>query len=152
MHKNLFLKCLLVLIPVGMALMPLAASAAVTAPNIWPTGYWGTNPLLLSCYGNYLASADASKSCTSLDQLLQTFVNIIYFAMSVALFVVAPILFLVGAIMIIFAGASPDMITKGRQTLIGTAIGIVIVLCSYLIVNTVIGVFHITGITGFGGS
>jgi hypothetical protein len=69
--------------------------------------------------------------------------------MSIALFILAPILFLVGAIMLITAGASPDMITKGRQTMIGTVIGIVIVLCSYLIVSIIITVFNIKGMTGF---
>ena len=151
-RNNTLLKIFLILIPVGMVLMPLAASAAtvtsVMAPNIWgiPPGYWATNGVV-SCTGNYLTGA--TNSCSNLGDLLQTFINVIYLAMSIALFILAPILFLVGAIMLITAGASPDMITKGRQTMIGTVIGIVIVLCSYLIVSIIITVFNIKGMTGF---
>jgi hypothetical protein len=153
-RNNTLLKIFFVLIPVGMVLMPLAASAAtvtptsVTAPNIWgmPPGWWAPNGIV-SCTGNYLAGA--TKSCTNLGDLAQTFVNVIYLGMSIALFIIAPILFLVGAIMLITAGASPDMITKGRQTMVGTAIGIVIILCSYLIISIIITVFNIKGLTGF---
>jgi hypothetical protein len=146
--NNTLLKIFFILMPVGMAIMPLAASAAVTAPNIWgmPPGYWAPNGIV-SCTGNYLAGA--TNSCASLNDLLQTFLNVIYLGMSIALFIIAPILFLVGAIMLITAGANPEMITKGRQTMVGTAIGIVIILCSYLIISIVITVFNISGITGF---
>jgi hypothetical protein len=151
-RNSTLLKIFLVLIPVGMAIMPLAAMAAtvtpVTAPNIWgmPPGYWAPNGLV-SCTGNYLTGA--TNSCTDLGQLLQTTVNVIYLGISIALFIIAPILFLVGAIMLIMAGANPDMVTKGRQTMVGAAIGIVIILCSYLIVSIVITVFNIKGMTGF---
>ncbi len=146
-RQSLFLRIFLVMIPLGLAVMPLAASAA-TAPNIWtnPPGFWGP---IVSCTGNYLPGA--TNSCTSLNDLFQTIINVIYFVMSAAIFIIAPILFIVGAIMIMMGGANPGMLTRGRQTMVGTAIGLAIVLCSYLIVNTVISVFHITGIGGFGG-
>jgi hypothetical protein len=156
-RNNTLLKIVLVLIPLGMVLMPLAASAAtsVTAPNIWPTGYWATGGVI-SCTGNYplnggtqTADSNGKPYCQNLSDLLQTFINVIYLVMSIAIFIIAPILFLVGAITIMVAGAKPDLLTKGRQTLVGTAVGLVIVLCSYLIVQTVISVFHITGVTGF---
>jgi hypothetical protein len=145
-RNNSLLKIFLILIPVGIAIMPLAAMATtapvtpVVAPNIWgmPPGWWAPNGIV-SCTGNYLTGA--IKSCTNLGDLAQTFINVIYLGM--------PILFLVGAIMLITAGASPDMITKGRQTMVGTAIGIVIILCSYLIISIVITVFNIKGLTGF---
>ncbi|MDR3582088.1 MAG: hypothetical protein P4L67_02315 [Candidatus Pacebacteria bacterium] len=149
------LKILLVLVPLGMVLMPLAVSAAtispVTAPNIWgvPPGYWAPNGIV-SCSGNYLSQP--SNPCTGLGDLLQTFVNVIYLVMSIALFILAPILFLVGAIMLMMGGANPAMLTKGRQTMIGVVVGIVIVLCAYLIVSTVISVLHISGITEFSSS
>ena len=164
LRKNIFFKIFIVALPLGMVLMPLAASAAttvtpVTAPDIWsmPPGYWGTNPSLLSCTGNYpiggtASGASSAPNCTDLGQLLQTFVNVIYLAMSISLFIIAPILFLVGAIMIMMAGANPNMLTKGKQTLVGVVVGVIIVLCAYLIVNTVISIFGITGITGFSNS
>jgi len=152
-RNNSFLKIFLILIPVGMAIVPLAAMAATTvtpvvAPNIWgvPPGWWAPNGIV-SCTGNYLTGA--TNSCSNLGDLLQTAVNVIYLGMSIALFIIAPILFLVGAIMLITAGASPDMITKGRQTMVGTVIGIVIILCSYLIISIIITVFNIKGLTGF---
>ena len=128
------------------AVVPLIARA-YDVPNIWPTGYWATGGLI-SCTGNYLTGA---HPCRSLCDLIQTAINIIYFGMTIAIFVLVPIFFAVGAIMIMVAGAKPDMLETGKKTLTGAVIGLVVVLCSYLIINTFITVLGITGIGGFNG-
>lgn len=135
--------------------IPFTASATVTAPDIWgmPPGYWGP---IVSCTGNYpigtgtTPPAGSLPNCTNLDDLLQTVVNAIYLVMSAGLFIIAPILFIIGGIMMIISSGNPEKIGKARSTMIGAVVGLVIVLCSYLIVNTVISVFHITGVAGFG--
>ena len=124
--------------------VPLFASA-VQAPNIWPGGFWGP---LLSCTGDY---TQTSGTCHDLCDLMQTVVNVIYFAISIAVFVITPILFGIGAIMIMVAGANPGMLERGKKTLTGTIIGLAIILCSYLIISVFITALHITGIGGFGG-
>jgi hypothetical protein len=143
---NLLIKIFIVLL----VLAPTASALAYTTPNIWtvPPGYWGP---IVSCTGNYLNN-NSTGTCQSLCDLINTAINATYFAMSVAIFILAPILFLVGAIMIIISGANPEMLSKGKKTLTDTLIGLIIVLCSYLIVNTVITTLHITNIGGFGAS
>jgi hypothetical protein len=55
--------------------------------------------------------------------------------------------------MILLGGANPGMLESGKKALTGTIIGLVIVLCSYLIVNTVLTVLNISGSAGgFGTS
>jgi hypothetical protein len=144
LKHNLFIKIIIVLL----VLAPTATALAYSTPNLWPTGYWGP---LLSCNGNYLVNGMAG-TCRSLCDLINTGINIVYFAMSVAIFILAPILFIVGGIMMMVSGGNPDMLSKGRKALIDTAIGLVIVLCSYLIINTIVTTFQINGIGGFGGA
>jgi hypothetical protein len=140
-------KLLFIIIISSSVAIPLFASA-YTPPNIWPTGFWGP---LVSCTGNYLAS-NSGAQCTSLCNLINTFVNIVYFAISIALFIIAPISIVVGGIMIMFAGANPGMLENGKKVLTGAVIGVVIVLCSYLIVATFLKIFSVTAIGGFGGA
>jgi len=152
LKHNLFIKIVIVLL----VLAPTAVAFAYSTPSIWPTGYWGqaqngNPPGLVSCNGNYLVNG-SNGTCQNLCDLINTAINIVYFAMSVAIFIIAPILFIVGGIMMMVSGANPEMLSKGRKTLIDTVIGLVIVLCSYLIVNTVITTLKIGGIGGFNSS
>jgi hypothetical protein len=156
--KNTFAKMLLVMIISSSVAFPLFASA-YTTPNIWgtPPGFWGP---LVSCTGNYLSNGGgqtssgggATAQCTSLCDLINTFINVVYFGMSMAIFIVAPIMIVVGGVMILMAGANPGMLESGKKALTATVIGLVIVLCAYLIVSGVITALGITGIGGFGSS
>lgn len=138
---------------VGMSVaLPLVAVASSTwsTPNLWgtPPGFWGP---LLSCTGNYI-SPGSMTPCSSLCDLIQTAINIVYFGMTLALFVIAPVVIVIGAIMVMLAGANPEMLGKGKKAITGAVIGIVIVLCAYLVVSTVISVLNISGIGGFGNN
>jgi len=132
---------------------PFAASASV-ASGIWPTGYWGP---LVSCTGNYdssvkLMAGAPAQSCTSVCDLIGTIINVVYFAMSFAIFIITPILFVTGGVMMMVSGANPEMLGRGKKTLTSTLIGLLIILCSYLIIYTVVNALKITGIGGFGAS
>jgi hypothetical protein len=113
-------------------IIPLAvfAQGQASTPSIWPTGYWGP---LLSCSGS--GQGGLSK-CTSLCDLLRTFQNVIYFGISLAFFAIAPVLLIWGGLLILIAGPNPGLLEQGKKILTGTLIGILIVLCSFLIVNT----------------
>jgi hypothetical protein len=145
-------KIVLVAIIASSVAVPFVASAATawSTPNIWgtPPGFWGP---LISCTGNYIAPGGMNP-CTSLCDLIETAINIIYFGITLALFVIAPVVVVIGAIMIMLGGASPEMLGRGKKAITGAVVGIVIVLCSYLIVSTVISVLNITGIGGFGNT
>ncbi len=129
--------------------------AAYTAPNIWPTGFWGP---LVSCSGNYIQGstnylpndAQHTGACQSVCDLIGTILNIIYFAITLCLFVLAPIMFAIGGVMLMVSGANPEMLSQGKRVLLGAVIGVVIVLVAYTFVVAFITFMGITGIGGFG--
>jgi Type IV secretion system pilin len=151
--KNTFAKIALGIILISSVAFPFIASA-YTTPNLWgnPPGFWGP---LVSCTGNYLSqNGDGSTPtpCTNLCNLIGTIINIIYFALSIAIFIVAPISLIAGGIMIMLAGANPEMLGRGKKVLTSAVVGLVIVMCSYLIVNTALVAFGITAVGGFNGN
>ena len=153
--KKIAAKTLLIFIVGTSVILPVISFAssggtAYKTPSLWPTGYWGP---IVWCTGDYLTGTANNQvagptgqpaACTNLCDLVGTFINIIYLAMSIAIFIIAPILFVWGGITIMFAGANPGSLETGKKILTGTLIGLAIVLCSYLIVNTVLSVLNIT--------
>lgn len=153
-----FLAVTLVAAP-AMPLMAYATTSAPTMPSIWPTGYWAPNGIV-SCTAFYSSNIPSSAPsqygrsyCTSLNDLVQTLLNALSLGISIALFIVAPLSIVVGGIMLMLAGPNPEMIGKSKRILLGTVVGIAIILCSYLILSTVFSIFHITQyFGGFGSS
>ncbi len=135
----------------------LALPMLANAQNATGIPYWPTNGLI-SCVGNYSVgnitgvNPSGRPTCSSICDLLQTFVNIVYFIITVCIFVLAPIMFAVGGVMMIFSGANPEMLSKGKSVLLSTATGIAIVLCSYLLVFTFISVLNANSNGIFGGT
>jgi len=104
-------------------------------PSIWPTGFWGP---LVSC-----GSGPGLEPCTSLCDILHTAIHLIYFGISIAIFLFAPISLAIGGIMILIAGGDTGRLTRGKEILKLTIYGIVIVLASFLVIKlfiTAIGV------------
>jgi hypothetical protein len=165
--KKTAAKLLLILLIGSSAALPMVSFAAqnqsggavsYSAPSLWPTGFWGP---IVWCTGDYLSGTGNNQingpggqppACSNLCDLVGTFINIIYLAMSIAIFIIAPISVAVGGIMIMFSGANPGLLEQGKKVLTGAVIGLAIVLCSYLIVNTVLWAFNITAIGGFNGN
>src|SRR6266481_6399701 len=110
--------------------LPLLASAAVKPNlNVWDPRIIA-GPLVL-CQGGPLNPADGSpntNACENFSDLIYSAVNLIYFVIGLVLWVIAPILFVFSGGMMLFAGANPEMISSGRKTLTGTAIGVAIVI------------------------
>jgi len=133
------------------------ATVAFTPPNVWSPATLGL-PLLI-CAGAPQANANPGPNgalplCGNLCDLVSQFLNIIYIAIAWVIWIIAPIAFIAGGIMYMLAGANPGMESTARKALIGTVIGVVIVLCSYVILLSVVSAF--TGlknyIGGFGAS
>jgi hypothetical protein len=116
--------------------LPLVALASVSLP------YFGGNPPFVSCNGT---------NCTACD-LFETGQRIIYFGMTLLLFVIAPIMIISGGIMMLIAGGSEERFSSGKRMATGAVIGIIIGLCAFLIVNLGIGAVsgHIDGMTSSG--
>jgi len=113
-------KSILISIALAVFLVPAVGFAASSIP------YWGP---LLSC-GAGLAP------CTNFCDMISTTQNIINFAITVALFIIAAVLVLYGGFMLLIAGSSSERFTTGKKILTGTVIGIAIVIGSFLIINT----------------
>lgn len=113
--------------------IPLISFAAINAPNL---PYWGP---FLSCHG---------AGC-GFDDMIQTFLNIVYFGITISLYFAAPVLAAWGGVMILISGANPSGRDKGKKILTGTVIGVVIVLSAFLILKTFISLLGLTGIGGF---
>lgn len=114
------------------------------AQSLFPSGYWGP---LVSCTGNY---SSGSNPCVSLCDLIQTFLNVIYFGMTLVVFVLTPVLFAWGGITILLAAGDPGKLQSGKKILTGTLIGLGIVLFAFLIVSTFIKFLGVQGyVQGF---
>ena len=133
------MKKLFYIFALAVVLLPSLAFA-YTAPSIWPTGFWGP---LISCTGDYAGVGPSSgvSPCTSLCDLINTIENVIYFGLSIAVFIITPILIAWGGAMYMFSRGKPEGISSAKKILTGALIGLLIALCAWLIVNTVITAF-----------
>ncbi len=154
--KKTFAKIVLILLIGSSIALPLVSFASVNnsykVPSLWPTGFWGP---IVWCTGNYIPGATqigSPDTCNNLCDLIGTFLNVIYLIMSIAIFIIAPIGVVWGGILIMFSGANPGTLESGKKILLGTVIGIIIVLCAYLIVNTVLAVLNVTSVGSFNGN
>jgi hypothetical protein len=130
-------------------LISLAALLILLAPGqnvahadsqVWPTGYWGP---LLSCTGNYnnvvpVGSDGVSKTCTSFCDLLYTGRNVVDFAITLVVFVGAPVMITFGGIMLLIAGSggSDEKRQLAKDIIVSAVIGVAITLAAYLILST----------------
>ena len=105
--------------------------------NFWSKpGYWGP---LVSCTGDGSPDANGNATmevCQSVCDLVHTFQHLIYFGMTLALFVFMPIFVAYGGILILIGGANPGLISQGKGAIQKSIIGAVITLSAFLIVNT----------------
>ena len=118
------MKKLLVLI---FLLLPLVASAA---PFPFLESLKGP---LVSCTGD---GGGGLPTCTSLCDLLKTGQNIIYFMMALAVLAIAPVMIVIGGIMMLISAGSQTQVSSGRKMVTGAVIGIAIALGAFIIINT----------------
>jgi hypothetical protein len=159
--KNTIAKILLIFVVGSLVALPVISLASsrgtpYKTPSLWPTGFWGP---IVWCTGNYIQGATQvagpngqPAACTNLCDLIGTFVNVIYLIMSIAIFIITPIGVIWGGVMIMFSGANPGTLETGKKILLGTIVGLAIVLLAYLIVNTALAVLNVTSVGGFNGN
>jgi len=75
--------------------------------------------------------------CTLCD-ILKLISNIATFVVQAVMPSLAGLLFLIGGIIMVASAGSEERYKKGKQVLVNTAIGVVIVLGSWVVVNTII--------------
>ncbi len=120
-------------------IFPQFAIAGTPGEDLWRGGFWG--PILPS-------QCLTGTGCKSLCDVADTIQRLIYLGMSMLIYAIAPLMLVIGGIMILLAGASPDLISRGKKVLSGTVIGIVIALAAFMIVDQVFSA--IAGLSGSG--
>lgn len=86
------------------------------------------NPLVPQC--------DPTTSCGE-DKLLELGINIIQFMINIALVLVV-LFFLWGGFLLLTSGGSPNRVEQGKKAITGAVIGLVIILTSVVVINTVL--------------
>lgn len=144
-------KILIVLI---LVFIPLLASASVFQDkSFFPYEdqiEHQNDPSYFQDESNYDKSCIADGSC-SLDQGFNTFVVITKWAMGL-LGSVSLLFFVIGGFMWIFSGGNSDRVNTGKKIMINTVIGILIVLTSWLVVQTILTSISDETLQGLDGS
>ena len=123
---------------------------AQSLPNVWsPASLKG--PIVV-CTGAGPVEGSLGRNCQNLCDLVFQFATIVYLLIAAVIWVIAPIAFVTGGIMYMFAGANPGLASTARKALTGTVIGVVIVLCAYIIIATFLHFLGIGGVGGFNGA
>jgi hypothetical protein len=128
------MKKILAIAFLGLYILPAMASAAALSP------YWGP---LTSCVGavdpaHPALGADGRplEACKSFCDLLATGQNFIKFGMTIALYILAPILFIWGGVVFMTSRGSESQLSEAKKMLTSTIVGVAVVLSAFLIVNT----------------
>jgi hypothetical protein len=100
--------------------------------------YWGP---IMSCNTKKLMEGDKwlggyCDPCSNICDLLATLQNVLYLAISLALFAAAPILFVIVGIYYIISRGNVEKTKKAKDMFFNVVKGIVIILLSFIIVNT----------------
>src|SRR3989344_4389768 len=128
------------------ALVLLILPSVTYAVSWWPLVPCGLNAQPKDSNGVELSKVpteenpyahDYTQPCNQCD-LLKLFKNIIDFVLVGLMPPAAAILFVWGGFLILMGGANPGWITQGRSIFFNTAIGVAILLASWLITNTII--------------
>ena len=140
----------------AVAVMPSLAFAGTVKSNVWNISIlngplvtcWGA-PVLTDTTGNETPNGNA---CTSVCDLVDTVANVIYFGIGVVIWIITPIMFAISGIMFMISRGNPEGTSQAKKMITGTVIGLLVVICAYIIVYTFVNVLGIAGsIGGFGG-
>lgn len=113
----------------------LAGSGDVSAGTILKGGFWGP---ILSCTGGGDGVAITEK-CDDICDFIATIRNIIYFALTLLVYVVVPIAIMAGGFLIMTTGGAPERANMGKNIITNAGIGLVIGLGAFIIVDVFFG-------------
>jgi uncharacterized membrane protein len=128
MKKTLITTAILFLIILNFLIINPAFADKISFP------YWGP---IMSCNTKLIEYGRYADPCSSLCDLLSTGQRAIYLLITIALFVLAPIFFIIGAFLMIISRGNQKQLEQGKNIFTNTIWGVVIVLTAFIIVNTV---------------
>ena len=82
--------------------------------------------------------------CQNLCDFVAQIIQILYFLIGVGIWIVIPVMFVWGGVSIMLARGNPAKASEARKILTGAVVGVIIMLCAWLIVSTFV---HFLGFT-----
>lgn len=142
-----------VFIPIINPSVVFAATAPLKSNVFNPTILAG--PITL-CVGAPTTNSGNNNlpTCSNVCDFIVEVEQVIYYMIAVVIWIIVPILVAVGGIMIMLAGANPEMLGRGKKTITGAIWGMIIVLCAWVIIYTFVHAFGGLSkyVGGFGGA
>jgi Type IV secretion system pilin len=108
---------------------PPAPSLGTQPTGVFPGGFWGP---LLSCTGS---GQGGQPSCANICDVVNTAERIIFFALTLLFFVIVPIMVMWAGVVIMTAGGNAEKVGEGKKLLMGTFVGLLLGLVSYILVS-----------------
>ena len=148
------MKNILLLAAIAVAILaPCFGFAAHSAPdeNVWNPNILA-GPLVVCGAPVLFSNATTTPNpngCQNLCDFLAEAVQVIYYIMAVGIWIIIPITFAYGAIILMISQGEPAKISEARKILVGTLIGVAIMLCAYLVVSAFVGILGLQGVGGF---
>ncbi len=136
------------LLPLALMLLPTLVLACTANSNVWNIKI--LQGPLITCTGAGATGGTDNKNCQSFCDLVCTVANVVYFSIGVVIWIIAPIMFAWSGLSIILSRGSPEKTSQAKKMLTATIIGMLIVICAYLIIYTFVKVVGISGVGGFG--
>jgi hypothetical protein len=138
------------------AIMPTLTFAAHSTIK---TDVW--NPTILAgpltvCGAPVTLSNSGSKAnsngCQDLCDFVAQIIQVLYFIIAVGIWIIIPILFAWGGVKIMIARGDPGKASEGRKTLTGAVVGVIIMICAWLIVSIFVHFFNLSSYIPYFGN
>ena len=150
-------------LPLIAVMLPYVVFAA--AQSSIHDNVWSINTLkgpLVTCWGapvtytnntsgNGFTTSTNPNACHDVCDLVATTANVVYFGIGVVIWIIAPIMFAWSGISLMLSRGNPEAASGAKSRATRTVIGLLIVICAYIIVYTFVHVIGVaTSIGGFG--
>ena len=116
------------------ALLVILSVPAISHAQFAP--YFGS---IVTCTGNY-SGGSSLPPCASICDVLAEIDNLVKLTYTFAIYIIAPLMFIYGGGMIMLSHGNTHWGEDGRKIMPGTAVAVGLVLGSYVIVTTLLGI------------
>jgi len=104
-------------------------------------------PLVASAQGLVPCGSGALPDC-QLCHLFQLVSNILNWVLFIIIPIIAPIFLVIGGIYLLVARGDPGMLTKGKDVLTATVVGLIIVYVAWVVLMTILSFLGVASWTG----
>lgn len=95
------------------------------------------NKSLVTCTGAKVEGSSLPV-CTSFCDILNTGKNVLDFAVSIAILIIAPLFIVIGGVIILTGGGNPSKLNAGKSYIMRAIVAVIIIVTVFTLVNTVL--------------